>query len=489
MAPNSPAGVRSVHPNYVKVLPKWNLIRDVLEGEAQIKYRRERYLPKPKTDGDATKDEERYQSYLQRAVFYNATARTLTGIVGQVFSKPPVTEFPDEVQYLHLDPAGTGITLEQQAKSALHDLLSMGRGGLWIDYPTVNGGASVAELASGTIRPTICYVKPENILNWRSEKRGSVWKLVLVTFAEEVEVAIDDFSTRIETRYVVLRLSRDNVYTIERWGLDQKGRYVVSASATPRKSDGSNFDTIPFVFLGVQNNDSTIDDPPIYDLAVLNLGHYRNSADYEESCFMVGQPTPWFSGVDQNWINSVWKGRVYLGSRGGIPLPGGGLAGLLQASPNQLTKDAMDSKESQMVALGARLVQEKSIQRTATEAGQDKVSEVSIIASAARNTSAAYALAFKFCELYSGQAATIRFELATDYDVSRLTSQEIVSVVAAWQSKAITFAELRDSLRKGGIAFESVTEALAAGLSAEPPEPSNQQNKQERVDNRAAPPA
>lgn len=485
MAATSPAGVRTLHPNYRTIQPKWSIIRDVLEGEARVKYRREVYLPKPRTDGDATKDEERYQSYLQRAVFYNATARTLTGIVGQVFSKPPVTEFPAQVKYLHDDPAGTGITLEQQAKTALKDLLSMGRGGLWVDYPETQNGSTVAELATGLIRPTIRYFKPENILNWRSEKRGSVWKLALVVLQAEVEVAIDAFSVRLETQYIVLRLSREDIYSIEYWSVDNKGRYVSSGTKVPVDNDAKTFDTIPFVFIGVENNDPTVDDPPLYDLATLNIGHYRNSADYEESCFMVGQPTPWFSGVDQTWINTVWKGRVYLGSRGGVPLPSGGLAGLLQASPNQLTKDAMDSKERQMVALGARLVQEKAIQRTATEAGQDKVSEVSVIASAARNTSAAYMQAFAFCAKYSGSADKIRFELATDYDISRLTSQEIVSVVAAWQSKAITFDELRDNLRKGGIAFQSVQEALSAGLQSTPPEPTNTQNKQERVDNRA----
>ena len=59
----------------------------------------------------------------------------------------------------------------------------------------------------------------------------------------------------------------------------------------------------------------------MYDLAVLNIAHYRNSADYEESCFVTGQPTVWASGLTEAWVEDVLKGELRLGSFGGIPLP------------------------------------------------------------------------------------------------------------------------------------------------------------------------
>jgi hypothetical protein len=61
----------------------------------------------------------------------------------------------------------------------------------------------------------------------------------------------------------------------------------------PKRGDGEAWNYIPFTFVGSVNNDETPDLPPLYDLAVLNVAHYRNSADYEESCYMVGQPTPY----------------------------------------------------------------------------------------------------------------------------------------------------------------------------------------------------
>ena len=91
------------------------------------------------------------------------------------------------------------------------------------------------------------------------------------------------------------------------------------------------------------------------------------------------------------------KGEVQLGSRAAVPLPEGGSMGLIQASANSMPKEAMDTKERQMVALGAKLVEQKQVQRTATEAGLENASETSVLASAANNTAEAFRKALKWC--------------------------------------------------------------------------------------------
>ena len=80
---------------------------------------------------------------------------------------------------------------------------------------------------------------------------------------------------------------------------------------------------IPFTFVGAQNNDPSIDESPLYDIAMINLGHYRNSADYEESVFWCGQAQPWISGLDEQWRDWMEKNGVYVGSRAPMMLPVG----------------------------------------------------------------------------------------------------------------------------------------------------------------------
>lgn len=486
--PVKTANVLARHPDYVSVFPKYQQIRDVLGGEITVKQRarndNRNYLPLPEVEADTTQNAQRYATYLSRAVFYNASARTLSGLVGQVFSKPPVTEFPEDQEYLQDDPMGTGITLEQQAKSVLSDLLSMGRAGLWVDYPSTIDGATVEQVSNGEIRPVIFNYKPEDIINWRVQRVGSRMLTTLVVLAEEYIAKDDGFDVFKQVQHRELRLDENGEYCVRIWRPGTRAM-TTNGFVYPLDGNGKRFREIPFVFVGIENNDHTVDNPPMYDLSVLNIAHFRNSADYEEACFMVGQPTPWFSGLTKDWVDNVLKGSIFLGSRGGVPLPVGANAGLLQVSANTLVKEAMDQKESQMVALGARLVQGSTVVKTATEVNTDKVSEVSTLASAARNTSAAFAKAFEFCSMFSLKTGDVKFELSTDFDMGRMTSQELLAIFTIWQGRLLTTPEARDILRRAGYATEDIETAIAGGVPEKPELPAPTQSKV--VDKQATP--
>ena len=471
MAKGRVSNVKTEHPKYVEMRPKWEQLRDVLGGELQIKnrclYGGKKYLPLADTEPDAVRNRERYEAYVSRAMFYNATARTLAGLVGQVFSKPPVTEFPEIVSYLQTDPAGSGVTLEQQAKSVLAEVMSMGRAGLWVDYPETGGVVTMEQRRTGEIRPTIKTYKADDITNWRVRKVGARTLLSLIVVKEEFISEDDNFGINIEIRYREMRLDENNEYCTRLWKATQ-GRMEAPAFVYPEDYRGNRFNEIPFVFVGIANNDSEIDEPPMYDISCVNLGHFRNSADYEESVHMVGQPTPWMSGLTTSWVKDVMVGKVFLGSRGGIMLPAGGAAGLLQAQSNLLASEGLAKKESQMIALGAKLVQPStgSIAKTATEVNGDKISEVSTLAAAARNTTAAYKTAFEFCGLYSGDESEIKFELSTDFEMSKMTSQDLLALFTVWQGQGISTVEYRDTLRKAGYATQSIQDAVAEGVIA-----------------------
>ncbi len=87
--------VDTVHPDYFENKGKWQRCRDVIDGEETVKERGEDYLPKPagQTDDD-------YEAYKTRALFYNATGRTLDAMVGMVFRKAP--EIPRSEAYIEV---------------------------------------------------------------------------------------------------------------------------------------------------------------------------------------------------------------------------------------------------------------------------------------------------------------------------------------------------------------------------------------------------
>ncbi len=79
--------VTTHHPQYEAHIDQWEMVEDCVLGEFAVKSRRGRYLPIPNRVDKSIENKERYNAYLHRAVFYNVTGRTLTGLTGQVFRK------------------------------------------------------------------------------------------------------------------------------------------------------------------------------------------------------------------------------------------------------------------------------------------------------------------------------------------------------------------------------------------------------------------
>jgi hypothetical protein len=446
--------------------PRWNLIRDCLSGQKAVKDRdlatassstdTNRYLPKPNASDTSDDNLLRYQQYIERAVFYNVTQRTHAGLIGQVFQKEPVLELPALLEPMRADADGGGVGLLQQAKKALGFVLGHGRGGLLADYPKTGVPASRQDQLDGKLRPSIVLYDPWSIINWRTVTIGAQQVLSLVVISETYSATDDGFEVKYADQYRVLSLEEGGIYRVGLWRMPDGGTGVEEVEyANPTDAKGNNLRYIPFQFVGSLNNDPLVDLPPLYDLAVLNIAHYRNSADYEESSYMVGQPTPYAAGLTQAWVDKNFKKGVRLGSRAFVPLPSGGTCGLIQAAPNSMPKEAMESKERQMVALGAKLIEQHQVQRTATEARQEYATEISVLGTCAQNVASAYVRALEWCAAFVGAPEASTFSLAPDFDLGRLSAQDRAQLITEWQAKAISDTEMRDALKNAGVATQA----------------------------------
>lgn len=457
------ANVQFTRNELTEKLPYYQKIEDCLAGQEVVKSRLTIYLPMPNSADQSAENKLEYEAYVKRAVFYNVVKRTLKGLVGQVFQRDPVVEVPANLDIVIKDANGNGVDLQQTAKYATEKVLAVGRAGMLADYPETTGPVTVLQVKEGLIRPTISIYEAKNIINWRTRIIGGKVVLSLVVLVERYVLEDDGFEIQYGNQYRVLKLSADNVYTVELWreSVDNSLDAPVK-SFQPKDAKGNTLKEIPFMFIGADDNSPSVDDAPMYDLANLNIGHYVNSAEYEDSCYMLGQPTPWFSGLTEEWVKDVLNGKVAMGAKGIVPLPVNGDAGLLQAEPNSMAFEAMEHKERQMVALGARLVQENSVQRTLGEAQMEEASEASVLASVAKNVSAAIKWGLEWCGIFTGavdyamdaaeRGNIIKFELNDEFDIAKMSAQDRLQLMKEWQADGITFSEYRESLRKAGIA-------------------------------------
>lgn len=463
-------------------------IDDCLGGSEQVKSKGIVYLPMPNSDDQSPANLARYESYKARAVFYNFMKRTLEGMIGEVFSRDPIMALPEVMWPMIDDVDGAGVSLDQQAKLGLSRCLTGGGFGLLVDYPVTSGPLTLAQQREGNIRATILQYQRTNVINWRFIKRGAREIFSLIVIEELGKVKDDGFEVSYRQQWRVLQLDDAGQYVVTVYVKDEeKDDYVIAEEGVrPTGSDGKPLTEIPFYFCGILNNNSAPDAPPMYDLAELNLAHYRNSADYEDSCYMVGQPTPYFAGLTEQWVKKVFQNKtIRLGSREAIPLPVGGTAGLLQVSPNSMPFEAMNQKEKQAMALGAKLIEPGGGKNTLGEAQQDETTEASMLATAAKNVSLVYRLALrtagvKMYGIDETKKEEIDYSLNTDFPGSRLTPNERTQLVLEWQSGAITETEMRAGLRKAGVAtldHEDYKEELKKNPPPQPKEATNNGDK------------
>lgn len=466
----SESAVTFIREDLFAKFPEYDLVNDCISGGIAVKKKGDFYLPRPDASNESPENKARYQAYLVRAIFYNVTKRTANGLLGQIFDRPPVVETPKALENVVTDSSGSGISLEQLSKMACLLNIGTGRLGLFVDFPPIDRPVTKAEQQEGDIRPSISIYDAKSIINWRTKKVGSKVKLSLVVLKELYIVEDDGFKTEEATQYRELRLDASGNYSVQLWrekqpraNNSQSSQFEkFEAAYFPKGGDGLPLTDIPFTFVGSINNEPSIDPAPLYDMAEINIGHYRNSADFEESVYVIGQPTLVISGLTQEWFTGVMKGKIPFGSRSGIPLPVGAEANLIQIEANTAAKEAMEHKERQMVALGARIVQNREVQRTATEAGLETASEDSILVTIAKNVSLAMKWALEWCAVFQSVAeSTIKFELNTDFALAKLTGAEISAVIADWQAEAISFTEMRSILRKAGRTSQTDEEAKA----------------------------
>lgn len=463
----------------------WRRVRDVMRGERAVKEGRTLYLPQPNPLDASETNAKRYDQYVDRAVFYNATARTVSGLIGIAFRRWPELSVPVGLEVIEDDTDGAGGGIYNQAHRALETVLATARAGLLTDFPTRNDATSKADADADNIHPIITLYAPETIINWRVNSRK---RLTLVVLYEQIEEP-DGYGVSYVEQWRELTL--ENGYYEQRiWRKGENSTPLMVEAHTPLDAAGMPWTEIPFSFIGAIDNDSEMDRPPLLDLANLNLAHYRASADYFESAYFCGQPTFAASGLTQTWIADVWKdGNFYVGCREVIPLPEGGAFSVVQALPNTLSADAMERLEKQMVALGARLLLQGEAVKTADQNRSETAAAHSVLSLSCDNVSAAYTEALRFAARFTGESEDdIEFAFHTDFTGLSADANLINALVAAWQAGIMPKGEVWSALRQIGVIdpektdddLEEEIDAEGGGLAldpltgAQPGQPSNE---------------
>ena len=444
--------------DYDEALPDWELVDTLCDGDSAVKRAGKKILPDPVVATGETKQEldAIYTRYKERALFVNIVGRTRASLIGAVYRKAPTFSAPANLQYMADDCDGNGLSIYQQSQKTLEDVLTAGRCGLLVDFPQTDGAVSVADMQAGLVRANICHYDAEDIINWQHSRMGGKSVLSRVVLSEEADVT-EGFKTEYVKQLRELALEEGR-YVVRLWRKNKTTNEWESVSeAFPTMANGQPWQVIPFIFVGAINNDSSIDQAPLFDLACVNRKHYQLGADWYNALYYAGQPQPVITGLTEDWRDWLEKNGVVVGSRAPFLLPAGGSFTYATVTADSAIQKELTDLVQTMAMLGARLVQPGEAVKTATQsAGEQEVSH-SVLSLAAENVSDAYTMALTYAQIFMGGAGAVEFRLSNDLTVIAWDAQMLAAIVSAWQSGTMPKADAVRFLQRIGLIDASKT--------------------------------
>ena len=438
-------------PEYVQNLPTWQKVDDIVFGRNLDWYLREFQAPANAGLATIERVRKRNQEYRESAVFYAIAGYTFRGMIGAMFKKDPSLDLPAPLEYLKRNADGAGNSIYQQAQSLAGDVVRNGRAAVFVTFPPTEGEVSRADLEQRRAFATIHAISPHQIINWRTDTIGGEDRLALVVFAfSEDEVGPDGFEVESVTKYRHLALEEGR-YVDRVWSQADGSQWMIERESMPTDGAGNPWREIPFAFVGSENNDASVDPSPMLDLVRVNAGHFRNSAELEDSIAIAGQAQPWASGVDDEWMRKMQESGFQVGSRVLLPLPEGGQFGFASADPNPIVRQAMADKVEQMIGLGARFIQPGGAVKTATQAESENEIQHSVLSLIAANVSDAYNIALVWAARYMSAPEDGRIEINRDYGAEGADPQELSAIVASWVQGAIPSSDLWAWMQSRGL--------------------------------------
>jgi hypothetical protein len=431
--------VDTKHSKYHEYYEIWERCEHAAEGQDEIHEYGVKYLPRLSGQTDTE-----YYAYKQRALYYNATARTVDGLTGMLFMRPETITAPAAMDSIIADVTMGGLSLHQFAEMVSEEVITIGRCGVLVDYPPIVNAVTLAQAQAQGARPYATMYDAESIINWKTGRINNVEQLTLVVLEEENEIPVDEFESKCEPQWRVLDLV-NGAYRQRVFRKDKRGEFILVEEIFPQ-INGRVINKIPFEFFGVRDNSPCVDKPPLLDLVDVNLSHYRTTADYEHGLHFTGLPTPVVTGYysdDKSASLRIGSGTAWL-----LPDPQS-KAFYLEFTGQGLgeLREALRSKEAMMATLGARiLAPEKRAAEAAQTANIHRSSENSVLASIAQSISVGLTHIMEWLRDWSNITGDVKVELNRDFIPNSMTAQDLDVLVKSWQAGAISANVLFENL-------------------------------------------
>jgi len=429
------------------------MMRDLWEGTHAMRAAAQQYLPQAPGETSAA-----YQDRLSRAVFFNATRRTVEGLAGLVFQKDPALK-DDVPKLIRGDEAvvghwenidGEGTHGDVFARDLLQDSLLVGHTAILVDFPKTGGRLNRAEEAALGVRPYWVAIRKEDILSWRTDQVGGARVLTQLVLRETRQVPVGEFGETAETLYRVFYRDERGLVGFRLLGVTKEQSVVLVDEGTyPTLTE------IPVAEVKTSGARSMFDsDPPLLDLGYLNVAHYQQWSDYAYAIHKTNVPFLFGKGLASVYDEAGKKiDKIVVGPNTSI-LDEGQQADMKYVAHDGASlgesRQALEDLKNDMGTLGlAMLAPQKRVAETAEAKRLDKSVSDSALAVAARALQDALerALGFhaQYLRLEDGGSVTIN----RDFE-ALLMEASVMTAFAALVDKGFPVRPVLEALVRFG---------------------------------------
>jgi hypothetical protein len=264
---------------YQEMLPKLEFVSDIYEGRS-LWYRpngygsgvildsikASQYLPP-----EADETDQDYVSRLSRSYFQRFFRNAIQSFVGYLSSFSLIEDniHPTFLQSLeNIDLKGNNLTafLRKADIKAIKDKTCF----IYVEFPKRPAIASAYEGRQLNLRPYLVLIDRKNVINWQLGEDNTT--LEMVTIREYYYEKVGTYGKTLKVRYRVIHQGSYELFTIDDGDVILTEEGIISLPQIP---------LIPYSVL-VEEDDHFLGDPPLYDLAELNLKHFQKTSEKDE---------------------------------------------------------------------------------------------------------------------------------------------------------------------------------------------------------------
>jgi hypothetical protein len=453
----------------IAMMPDWGVMAAVTRGTNYIRDLCETYLPQePREDDDA------YQTRVDRSVLSPYTSRLIETAAGAILRKPIHIEGDPYWLELAQNIDGLGSNINEYARRALVSSLTYGHSAILVDYPAATEARNLAEERAMGRRPYFVHVDAPQIWGWRKEPGTN----------RLLQVRIHDYDVRPLNEFGEEQVEEMRVIYPGRYDLYTLGQELVEFTAT----GGYSLNEIPLVPIYSNRRGLLVSQPPLLDIANLNITHYQRQADLIHALHIAAMPTLVLEGWDDT------TGSATMGVNYAIAMQPGNKAYYVQADATSFDAQMQElqSLEGQMSTLGVtKLFGQKFVAESAEAKRIDQAQSNSVLSIISQELESALNQAFAFAAQYVGMEPP-EITIDRDFDYYRLIGQDVSVLAQLNQMGKISDAMLLEVLRRGEVLPDNIniedeleastTNALALPEAAENTGDEDMEQREEELD-------